>query len=109
MTTERGSPGFQPGEDPLQALVVRAVGLAPACGLQVGEEDDLFLRESSDASSTRSIALKLAVEVGAAVRQGDLLDLLDDLGMVGRRVADHDPGRVGHQHDADRVAPVRRP
>ena len=51
--------------------------------------------------------LEGGLEVGPPVGQRQLGDLFLDLGEVGRRIADHDPGRLAHQDHADGVAPPR--
>ena len=99
-----GLVGLELGQDPLQAVVVaRPRASSPPAG-RSGR------RPPSGRSSrprARGRSPEGGLEVGPAVRQRELVDLLLHLGMIGRGVADHDPGRVAHQDDADRVAPPR--
>ena len=98
-----GLAAFEPGDRPLEAVVAARAGLAPAGRLEVGQEDDLFLGDRRDGEHAVDRA-EAGRQVGPAVRQGDLLDLLEHLGVVGRGVADDDARRVAHHDDADGVA-----
>ena len=94
---------FDTLEDALEAFVAGSFRASPACRLEVGHDDDFFLRKRRDLEDAVDRA-EARGEVGAAVRHDDFLELLEHFIVVRGRVPDNDPGRITHDDQTDRVA-----